>query len=65
MSNNLEIFSKFLNQRVVIYLRNKFCYIGILLDTSEDFIILDDRKKGKIIISYNEINEIRGGNDAY
>ena len=54
-----EVLVKFLNKVINIRLKNKYFYQGELKEVADDFIILDDRYDGEIVIDIHEINTLK------
>ena len=55
MSDNKDIFKKYIGQRVKFFLKNGFKKEGIVLSVSDNFLELDDIKSGKGGIEMNSI----------
>lgn len=58
MKNEQEYWKRFLNKTITV-LKEKYYYTGLLKEVLEDKIILDDRKTGEMLISFDNLSLIK------
>ncbi len=53
------VFERYVNQNVRVFLKNGIKYEGILLEYKDNFLVLDDKKIGEIIVNQSNISDFK------
>jgi len=53
------LFKRYLNKKLKIFLKNGIKYEGTLIEVEDNFLILNDRKVGKVGINTSNISDFK------
>jgi len=53
------VFEKYLNKRLKIFLKNGIKYEGEVIEVEDEFLILNDRKAGRVGINITNISDFK------